>query len=142
MEKPVNVLVIDGQGGGMGRAIVERLKAALPGPRVVAVGTNALATAAMLRAGADAGATGENAVRVNAAEADVLLGPIGLLLPDAMLGEITAGMAHAVASSPAQKFLLPVDRSTLRVVGVRPQSLESAVREMVQLVAEALRPPS
>ena len=97
----MNVIVIDAQGGGVGKQLIEQLKRALPEQKITAVGTNALATAAMLRAGADQGATGENAVRVCAAQADLILGPMGLVLCDAMLGEITPAMAVAVGASSA-----------------------------------------
>ncbi|HML48990.1 MAG TPA: DUF3842 family protein, partial [Clostridia bacterium] len=132
----MNIVVVDGQGGGMGRAIVEKLKAALPDQRIIAVGANALATAAMLKAGADAGATGENAVRYNCRAADLILGPAGIVLPNAMYGEITPAMAHAVGASPALKLLLPVEKCSLQMVGVRPQSLDTATRELVQRVIE------
>lgn len=132
----MNIVVVDGQGGGMGRAIVEKLKAALPNQRIMAVGANALATAAMLKAGADAGATGENAVRYNCRTADLILGPAGIVLPNAMYGEITPAMAFAVASSAALKLLLPVDKCSLQMVGVRAQSLDTATRELVQRVIE------
>lgn len=132
----MNIVVVDGQGGGMGRAIIEKLKAALPDQRIIAVGANALATAAMLKAGADAGATGENAVRYNCRAADLILGPAGIVLPNAMYGEITPAMAFAVGASPALKLLLPVEKCSLQMVGVRAQSLETATRELVQRVIE------
>ena len=95
----MRVLIVDGQGGGMGKALVEQLKQLCPTQPLLAVGTNALATAAMLRAGADQGATGENAVVVNAARADLILGPMGIVLCDALMGEITERMACAIAVS-------------------------------------------
>lgn len=133
----MRIVVMDAQGGGMGRMLVEQLKHAMPGQRVIAVGTNAMATAAMMRAGADQGATGENAIRVAAAGADIILGPIGLVLCDAMLGEITAGMACAVGASPAHKILLPVSRCQVTVAGAgKPtmaEAVSAAVREAVLL---------
>ena len=132
----MNVIVIDAQGGGVGKQLIEQLKRALPEQKITAVGTNALATAAMLRAGADQGATGENAVRVCAAQADLILGPMGLVLCDAMLGEITAEMALAVGRSPAHKILVPMSRCQLTVAGVPPMSSGEAIAAAVQ---EAVR---
>ena len=106
----MKIVILDAQGGGMGRQLVEGLKKALPNQPLIAVGTNALATAAMLRAGADQVATGENAVVVCAGMADLILCPIGMVLCDAMLGEVTANMALAVGRSKAHKILLPVSQ--------------------------------
>ncbi|MFQ7726512.1 MAG: DUF3842 family protein [Ruthenibacterium lactatiformans] len=97
----MDIVIIDGQGGGFGRALIEALRAGGVTQEIVAVGTNALATSAMLRAGASAGATGENAVIVNAARARILAGPIGLVMANSMLGECSPAMARAVAESPA-----------------------------------------
>ena len=127
----MNILVIDAQGGGMGRMLVESLKKAMPDQPVTAVGTNALATAAMLKAGADQAATGENAIRVCAARAGLILAPIGMVLADAMLGEVTAAMAVAIGSSPAHKILLPVSRCQTSVVGVQKMTMAEAVERAV-----------
>ena len=135
----MNVVVMDAQGGGMGRMLVEALKREIPEQPVIAVGTNALATSAMLRAGADQGATGENAIRVCAGKADLILGPIGMVLCDAMLGEVTAGMACAVAGSPAHKILLPVSRCQVTVAGLRKKNLNAAVQAAVQDAASRIR---
>ncbi|MGN0972436.1 MAG: DUF3842 family protein [Aristaeellaceae bacterium] len=135
----MNVVVMDAQGGGMGRMLVEALKREMPEQPVIAVGTNALATSAMLRAGADQGATGENAIRVCAGKANLILGPIGMVLCDAMLGEVTAGMACAVASSPAHKILLPVSRCQVTVAGLKKQTLTEAVEAAVQEAASRIR---
>ncbi|MBP3638058.1 MAG: DUF3842 family protein [Clostridia bacterium] len=132
----MNVIVMDAQGGGMGKMLVEQLKRALPGQKIIAVGTNALATAAMLKAGADQGATGENAVKVCAAQADLILGPIGLVLCDAMLGEVTEGMALAIGRSKAHKILVPVSRCQVTVAGTPGMSMAEAVDAAVQ---EAVR---
>lgn len=128
----MKVIVMDAQGGGMGKLLVEQLKRALPGQKIIAVGTNALATAAMLKAGADQGATGENAVKVCAAQADLILGPIGLVLCDAMLGEITEGMALAIGRSPAHKILVPVSRCQVTVAGTPAMTMAEAVEAAVQ----------
>ena len=130
----MKIIVIDGQGGGLGRSIVERLKAVLPEQRVIALGTNALATAAMLRAGADGGATGENAIRFNCLDADIILGPAGILIANAMLGEMSPGMVAAVSASPAQKIVIPSERCGMHVIGVRGLSMDEAVAETAALV--------
>lgn len=127
----MKVIVIDGQGGRMGRAIVEQLKSVCPELPVLALGTNSTATAAMLKAGADAGATGENPVITGSRDADLIIGPIGIVIADSMLGEITPAMAAAVGSSPAHKILIPVSnyrfcRHTL--VGCGEQPLGNYIR--------------
>lgn len=127
----MRVIVMDAQGGGMGRLLVEGLKKAMPEQPVIAVGTNALATSAMLRAGADQGATGENAVVVCAAQADLILAPIGMVLCDAMLGEVTAAMACAVGKSPAHKILVPVSRCQTSIAGAQKLSMAEAVEKAV-----------
>ena len=104
----MKIIVIDGQGGRMGRAIVEQMKAVCPELPILAIGTNSTATAAMLKAGAENGATGENPVIVCCRDADIIIGPIGIVIADSMLGEITPAMAAAVGSSPAHKILIPV----------------------------------
>ena len=132
----MKILIIDGQGGGVGRALVERLKLRLPEAELLAVGANAIATAAMLKAGASAAATGENAVRICARDAHVIAGPIGIVLADAMMGEITPAMAASVASSPARRVLIPVQRCATVVAGVQKQSLQELVEEAVRIIAE------
>lgn len=134
----MKVLVIDGQGGGMGRELVEALKRALPDQPICAVGTNAMATAAMLKAGADAGATGENAVLVNCRDAGLILGPLGIVLADALMGEISPAMAAAVGASPAVKLLLPASRCNVCVAGTRALTLRQAVDAAVEQAREFL----
>lgn len=124
----MKIVVVDGQGGGVGRMLVERLRARVAGHRIIAVGTNAMATTAMLRAGADAGATGENAVLFNCHDADLLLGPSGIAIPNAMLGEISPAMAQAVQDSAAQKFLVPMDQcGTERRVSTMVSAVDSLI---------------
>ena len=133
----MKILIIDGQGGGIGRALTERLRARLPEAEILAVGANAAATAAMLRAGADAGATGENAVRVCCRDADVIAGPIGIVLADAMMGEITAAMAASVATARAKRVLIPVQRCATVIAGAEnlplPRLLEDAFDRISEL---------
>ena len=135
----MKVVVIDAQGGGVGRMLVEQLKRALPRQPLLAVGANALATSAMLKAGADQAATGENAVRVAAADADLILAPIGLVLADAMLGEVTALMAASVGGSRAHKILIPSGRCGVTVAGVERQPLSELIALAVQAAVEYIQ---
>lgn len=136
----MKILVIDGQGGGVGRSIVAALKAAMPHVPVLALGTNAQATAAMLKAGADQGATGEGAIRYQCKTADVIMGVTGILHANAMLGEITPGIAAAVSLSEAKKVLVPLDRCGLIIAGVEKQPLDSLIRKAVELAAAMVQP--
>lgn len=121
----MNILVIDGQGGRIGREVIERIKAEGIDGVVTAIGTNSIATAAMLKGGADLAATGENAVRVNARSADVIIGPIAIVVADALLGEITPDMAVAVGQSPAKKLLIPTGHCNNTVIGVADYSIKA-----------------
>ncbi|MBM6910627.1 DUF3842 family protein [Oscillibacter valericigenes] len=132
------VVVVDGQGGGMGRGLVESIKKKWPKLHVRAVGTNSLATSAMLRAGADDGATGENAVVFNARQADLLLGPIGILTPNGLLGEVSPAMAGAVGASEAVKILLPSQRCSIRLAAGDPQPLQFYLDQALRLLEEEL----
>ena len=133
------VVVVDGQGDGMGRGLVESIKKKWPKLHVRAVGTNSLATSAMLRAGADDGATGENAVVFNARQADLLLGPIGILTPNGLLGEVSPAMAGAVGASEAVKILLPSQRCSIRLAAGDPQPLQFYLDRAVELLEQELR---
>lgn len=129
------IAVIDGQGGGIGKTIVERLRNALGKEAdILALGTNPLATSLMLKAGATAGASGENAIAVNAKKADIVVGSIGIIAADAMLGEVTPAMARAVASSDAVKVLIPMNRCGIIVTGTGSQPLPFYIDEAVQKV--------
>ena len=114
----MNILIIDGQGGGIGKQLTAAIKSRHPEAAVTAVGTNSAATAAMLKAGADRAATGENAVIVCCRQTDVIIGPVGIAIADAMLGEITPSMAAAVGQSRAKKILIPVNLCDNIIVGV------------------------
>lgn len=127
MDTKKKIVVIDGQGGRLGRMIVERIRSERIDCHVRAVGTNTLATNAMLKAGADEAATGENPVVVACREADILMGPIGILSADALLGEITPAMAAAIGRSRAEKILLPVNMCGTHVVGVEAMTFSDLV---------------
>ena len=118
----MEILVIDGQGGGLGRQLVAAVKKAVPQAVVTAIGTNSAATSAMLKAGADRAATGENAVVVNCRRADIIVGPIGIAIADALMGEISPAMANAVASSNAYRVLIPMNLCSTYVAGVDKKS--------------------
>ena len=130
------VLVIDGQGGGLGRQLVSALAAACPEAELTAVGTNSLAANAMLKAGASRAATGENAVVVSCRHADVIVGPIGIVIADALLGEITPAMAAAVCQSGAKRVLVPINHCENYVVGVPDQPVSQLVAAAAQKVKE------
>lgn len=135
------VAVIDGQGGGIGRAVVEKLKDSLPGDiRIIALGTNSLATSNMLKAGANDGATGENAIVFNAARADFIIGAVGIISANSMLGELTPAIARAVAESPAKKILLPLNRCNIIIAGVdKSGSLPEMIDKAVQIIGEYIK---
>lgn len=130
----MRVLVIDGQGGGLGRQLVTAITALCPEVELTAVGTNSMAASAMLKAGAARAATGENAVVVNARRADIIVGPIGIVIADALLGEITPAMATAVCQSSATRVLIPVNHCENYIVGVPDQPIGSLVSAAVQKV--------
>ena len=135
----MKLLIIDGQSGRLGAQIIEGLrKAGLSGTHsIVAVGTNALATSGMINAGADHGATGENAVIVQCRSADVIIGPIGITLADAMLGEITPQMAIAVGASDAHRILIPSEKCSTSIIGISPmtrkQQIDACVAQVLAL---------
>lgn len=132
----MRILVIDGQGGGMGRQIVMELKTACPDAVITAVGTNSAATAAMRKAGAHITATGENAVVVGARRANVIVGPVGIVIADALQGEITPKMAVAVGQSEAKRVLIPVNHCDNLVAGVGQQSLGQLIDSAIALIRE------
>ena len=135
----MKIVVIDGQGGRLGRLLVEGVKARLPQAQVYALGTNAVATAAMLKAGADFGATGENPVLRGVADADGVLGPVGVVVANAILGEVTPAMAEAVGSCRAKKFLIPMNSCGVLVAGVEEQPLPVYVAQAVEALAAELK---
>lgn len=128
----MNILIIDAQGGGIGKQLVLAVKKNMPDVSVTAVGTNSAATSAMIKAGADNAATGENAVVVNSKKADVIIGPVGIVIADALLGEITPLMATAVAQSPAKRILIPINHCDNIVVGVDDLSVGKLLQDVIR----------
>lgn len=134
----MRVLVIDGQGGGLGRQLVNAVKERFPEVEILAVGTNSTATNAMLRAGADQAATGENSVAVASGRVDVIMGPIGIVIADSMLGEITPRMALSVGQSLAKRILIPVNFCDNIVVGVTETSMAKNVQNAVDALGRLM----
>ena len=128
----MNILVIDGMGGGIGKAVIEHIRAELNDAEIMAVGTNSIATSAMIKAGANHGATGENAVVYNCLKADFIIGVTGIILANAMHGEISPRMAEAVSSSPAHKILLPIDKCNVTVLGVTDKPIQSYISDIAK----------
>ena len=133
----MTILVIDAQGGGIGRQLVTAVKQNIPEALVLAVGTNSAATTAMLKAGADEAATGENSVIVGCRKADVIVGPIGIVIADSLLGEVTPKMALAVAQSNAKRILIPFNHCDNVIVGISDFStaflIQSAIDEIKKM---------
>ncbi|GFI61947.1 hypothetical protein IMSAG049_01118 [Clostridiales bacterium] len=131
------ILVIDGQGGGIGRSLIEKLNAEIgPEHEVMAVGINAIATMGMMKGKAKNIATGENAVIYNAKRADIIVGSIGIVVANAMLGELTPAMANAIGDSSAVKVLIPLNKCGLKVAGVAADSLPAVLDDAVRMVKE------
>ena len=130
------ILIIDGQGGMLGRQLVESVKKAVPEAEITAVGTNSTATSNMLKAGAHQAATGENAVLVGVRRADIIAGPVGIVIADSLLGEITPAMATAAGQSDAYKILLPVNKCHNNIVGTGGHSTSEIIAEAVEKIRE------
>lgn len=139
--KQTIIAVIDGQGGGIGRSLVEKLRAEFPkgsGVRICALGTNASATNRMLREGADEGATGENAIIFNAARANIITGPLAIIAANSMLGELTPSMSCAITSSNATKVLIPLDGCNIKIATGEAFSIESSIERCVSIIKDAV----
>lgn len=138
--KSIKIAVIDGQGGGIGKAIVERLKEAdFSNVNILALGTNSLATANMKRAGADEGATGENAIIYNMKNVDIVMGVIAILNADSMLGELSCSISTAIGQSRAIKVVIPVNRCNIHVVGTKEMKISDYIDEAVLAVKSLLK---
>lgn len=140
----MKILIIDAQGGGIGKQLISAIKENITNAVITAVGTNTIATSAMLKAGADHAATGENAVIVGCRRADVIIGPVGIVIADALYGEITPAMALAVGQSNAKRLLLPVNHCDNVIIGVSDLSISkliSGVLEELKNINSAIDTP-
>lgn len=128
----MNILIVDAQGGGIGKQLVSILKKSRPDCEITAVGTNSIATSAMLKAGADHSATGENAVIVGCRKADYIIGPVGIVIADSMFGEITPAMAVAIGQSSASKILLPINHCGNIIAGVQNLNIGALIKNVLE----------
>ncbi|MDY6789789.1 MAG: DUF3842 family protein [Thermodesulfobacteriota bacterium] len=128
------ICVIDGQGGGIGSTIIKKLKELFQeSVEIMALGTNAIATAQMLKARANRGASGENAIVQTVKKVDIIIGPVGIIMANAMLGEVTPKIAKAVATSPAIKFLIPLTQENVEIVGIPAMPLPHLIEELIEV---------
>lgn len=132
----MNILIVDAQGGGIGKQLVVAAKEAMPEAKIIAVGTNYMATSQMIKAGADEAATGENPVIVACRKADVIMGPIGIVIADSMNGEITPNMATAIGQSESRKILIPINNCNNIVAGVENKNIKDLIKDAVQRLKE------
>jgi len=137
---PAKLAVVDGQGGGIGFQIIRYLRNKFPQLEIIALGTNAVATANMMKAQANRGASGENALKYSLREADIVVGTLSILIPNAMMGELTPAMAEAIASCPARKILLPlVNQPETEVLNIATEPLPHMIEKLVARVGEILK---
>ncbi len=131
----MKIAVIDGQGGGIGKALVERIKKTIPQALIIALGTNAVATGLMLKAGADKGATGDNAIIWNSNRVDIIIGAFGIIAGGSMMGELSDQVAAAVSHSDARKILIPLDKCGMEIAGVdRTASIQKLIELAVEMI--------
>lgn len=131
MSANTTIMVVDAQGGGLGKQLITLIRKELPNVHIIAVGTNSVASSTMLRAGADEAATGENSVRVVSKKVDVIIGPVGMVIADAMLGEITRKMACAIAQSPAKRIMIPFNNCNNYIAGTSEISTGKLIADAV-----------
>jgi hypothetical protein len=133
------IAVVDGMGGGIGAQIVTQLRQELSlEVEIMALGTNAVATDKMMRARANRGASGENAIRVSVDEADFILAPISVVVPNSLMGEVTPGIATAVASARGRKLLLPINQPHFEIVGIEWKALTKQISAAIEIIRHAL----
>jgi hypothetical protein len=135
--KTMKIAVVDGQGGGIGSAVIKRLREEFgESVQIIALGTNSIATAQMIKARANKGATGENAIVQTACKMDVIVGPIGIVLAQAMMGEVSPAIARAVAECPALKLLIPLSQENVEIMGFVSEPLPHLVDKVIQRLKE------
>lgn len=134
----MKIVIVDGQGGRMGRSVIEQLRRRFPDLETYAIGTNSIATSAMIKARASYGATGENPAIVNAKDADIIIGPVGIVMANSLLGEITPAMATAIGSSRAYKILIPVNRCNHYIVGCQNNTLSDYINMVCDEVGKEI----
>ena len=131
----MRIAVIDGQGGGIGKALVEKLRKEFADKvQIIALGTNAMAATLMIKSGADEGASGENAIIYNASKVDVITGPIGIITANSMLGELSPNMAAAISESSAKKVLIPLNRCNVAIAGIKDESLPMLIDDAIAII--------
>ncbi|MCT4596455.1 MAG: DUF3842 family protein [Vallitalea sp.] len=136
----MKIAVIDGQGGGIGKAIIEKLSKVIDNDvEIIALGTNSAATTGMIKAGAKTGATGENAIKVTSKKVDVIVGPIAIMVVDSMMGEITSIIANSVSTSDAIKILVPLNRCNMIVAGIRDKKLNELIEATINEILDYLK---
>ena len=135
----MKIIVIDGQGGNIGKQLVKGIKESFPDVYVRAVGTNSTATSNMLKGGADEGATGENAVVVGCRQADIIVGPIGIIVADALLGEVSEKMAQAINTSDAKKVLIPLNKCDVLIAGCESKSTGDLLNDAIRMIHDIIK---
>lgn len=135
----MKITVIDAQGGGMGKQVVSAVRKAYPEIEIIAIGTNSIAASVMLKAGANRAAAGENAVVVASRSADVIIGPIGIVIADALLGEVTPKMAVSVAQSTARKLFIPFNHCDNYIVGINDLSMKTLIKSLLDELDKIIR---
>jgi len=131
----MRIAVVDGQGGGIGKALVEKLRKELSDDvEIVALGTNALATMQMMKVGANEGASGENAIIYNSGKVDIIVGTVGIVVANAMMGELTPLIARAIAESRAKKILVPLNKCNIEIAGVKNEPLPHHIDSAIEII--------
>jgi hypothetical protein len=139
----VTIAVVDGMGGGIGTQIVTQIRKELPlDVEIIALGTNAIATDKMMRAKANRGASGENAIRVSINSADFIVAPIGVTVPHSMMGEITPPIAEAIATARGHKLFLPINQPHFEIVGIEWKALTKQISQAIEMIRERISPPN